>query len=138
MAITINRLNTNFKIPCGDKQRCYGTISFSAGGDTYVTGGFNILAAMKLAFGVARVLGIRFFNGGSDASGPTTGYCIAKYDAQTGFVKFFLCGRTSGSPGIAQVSDTEVANGASVDSCRFDFVAFCDGAGTSSPSGAYT
>lgn len=143
MALLVSRLNQpaiDKGVSCADTggtdsmRMCYGVITFTAGGDTYATGGIRIDREIRKVFGCRNIQAIAFFGCCSDASGPTTGSAQASYNAQTGFMKLFLFGRTSGSPGTAQVSEVEVAAAASINNIRLEFVAYCTGSGTSEGS----
>lgn len=124
------------KIPFGNMIACYGQIIFTAGGDVYATatGLTGIARLIRRTFGVGKVHCISFFGASSDASGPTTGAVIIRYDAVNDIGRMYLTGRTSGSPGTAQASEVEIADGASINNTLFQLVAYCTGSGVSTPS----
>lgn len=114
-----------------DKTWVWGYFTFG-GSDTYATGGFDITSLIKARFGVTRVEAVFVGDGGSDAGGATfitTGEAAARYEYSTGKVKLYLIGRLGDPAGAlvttAQASEVEVANGATIDACRFDFWAIC-------------
>jgi hypothetical protein len=109
---------------------------FSAAGDGYnaTTGLTGIAQLIRRTYGVAEVRCISFFGASSDASGPTTGTAIVRYDAPSDVARLYLSGRTSGSPGAAQASEVEVADAASINNMIFQFVAYCRGSGVSDPA----
>lgn len=144
MAATVTAISTT---TCGADVRCRGTITWG-GADTYLTGGIGenadanvrarlLMGQFRLAFGINTVRAIAFMGGISDAQ-IATGEAAARYVPTNGAIKLFLLGRTTGSPGVAQPSETEVANATSVNAGRLEFVAICRGGGASSPSGRYT
>lgn len=115
------------KVAVGNRVHCYGKITFTAS-DVYATGGFDIRSQIKAVYGVGDVEAIDFESCGTDA-GISSSSSIARYDYSTGKVSIYKVGIIAGAPTqVGVVSETEVGNGGSIDSCVFLFMATCKAA----------